>query len=360
MINVKILNFHRAAIRGFFTMQISFKRLTFACLVFLLLLHNATTWGQSDHTKRLIEGAKKEGKLVWYTALSIQDAEVLTKRFEQLYPFVKTETLRLVTDALLTKILTEARAGVFNADVIEIPGIAGNIVKKEGLLEKYASPEAKAYPASMKDSDGTWTSFFIHTLVLVYNTQLVKKEELPRSYEQLINPKWKQKIALRDEDFETFGMMLKVMGREKGLNFMRRLSAQGVELRNSFTLAVQGVASGEVALGMNLYGTHTEEFKKRGAPVDWIPMEFVLTTVEPLAVGAGAPHPNAARLFVDFLLSKEAQTIMRERSRIPSRPDVPPDPPELTRGLTLIPTDLSLADQSNQLAKEFRQTFKGQ
>ena len=360
MINVKILNFHRAAIRGFFTMQISFKRLTFACLVFLLLLHNATTWGQSDHTRRLIEGAKKEGKLVWYTALSIQDAEVLTKRFEQLYPFVKTETLRLVTDALLTKILTEARAGVFNADVIEIPGIAGNIVKKEGLLEKYASPEAKAYPASMKDSDGTWTSFFIHTLVLVYNTQLVKKEELPRSYEQLINPKWKQKIALRDEDFETFGMMLKVMGREKGLNFMRRLSAQGVELRNSFTLAVQGVASGEVALGMNLYGTHTEEFKKRGAPVDWIPMEFVLTTVEPLAVGARAPHPNAARLFVDFLLSKEAQTIMRERSRIPSRPDVPPDPPELTRGLTLIPTDLSLADQSNQLAKEFRQTFKGQ
>jgi len=334
-------------------MQISFKRLAFACLVFLLLLHNATIWGQSDHTKRLIEGAKKEGKLVWYTALSIQDAEVLTKRFEQLYPFVKTETLRLVTDALLTKILTEARAGVFNADVIEIPGI-------EGLLEKYASPEAKAYPASMKDSDGTWTSFFIHTLVLVYNTQLVKKEELPRSYEQLINPKWKQKIALRDEDFETFGMMLKVMGREKGLNFMRRLSAQGVELRNSFTLAVQGVASGEVALGMNLYGTHTEEFKKKGAPVDWIPMEFVLTTVEPLAVGARAPHPNAARLFVDFLLSKEAQTIMRERSRIPSRPDVPPDPPELTRGLTLIPTDLSLADQSNQLAKEFRQTFKGQ
>jgi iron(III) transport system substrate-binding protein len=360
MIDVKILNFHRAAIGGFFTMQISFKRLMFFCLVFLLLLHNATTWGQSDHTKRLIEGAKKEGKLVWYTALSIQDAEVLTKRFEQLYPFVKTETLRLVTDALLTKILTEARAGVFNADVIEIPGIAGNIVKKEGLLEKYASPEAKAYPASMKDSDGTWTSFFIHTLVLVYNTQLVKKEELPRSYEQLINPKWKQKIALRDEDFETFGMMLKVMGREKGLNFMRRLSAQGVELRNSFTLAVQGVATGEVALGMNLYGTHTEEFKKKGAPVDWVPMEFVLTTVEPLAVGARAPHPNAARLFVDFLLSKEAQTIMRERSRIPSRPDVPPDPPELTRGLTLIPTDLSLADQSNQLAKEFRQTFKGQ
>ena len=340
--------------------QIYIKYLTFGCLVLFFLCQSVMTWGQSDHTKRLIEGAKKEGKVVWYTALSIQDAELLTKRFEQLYPFVKTETLRLVTDSLLTKILTEARAGVFNADVIEIPGIAGNIVKKEGLLAKYASPEAEAYPASMIDSDGTWTSFFIHTLVLVYNSQLVKKEDLPRSYEQLINSRWKQKIVLRDEDFETFGMMLKVMGREKGLNFMRRLSAQGVELRNSFTLAVQAVASGEIPLGMNLYGTHTEEFKKKGAPVDWVPMEFVLTTVEPLAVGARAPRPSAARLFVDFLLSKEAQTLMRERSRIPSRPDVPPDPPELTRGLKLIPTDLSLADQSNQLAKEFREIFKRQ
>ena len=170
------------------------------------------------------------------------------KRFEQRYPFVKTETLRLVTDSLLTKILTEARASAFNADVIEIPGIAGNIVKKEGLFEKYLSPEAKAYPASMKDPDGTWTSFFVHTLVLVYNTQLIKKEELPRSYEQLINSKWEGKIVLRDEDFETFGMMLKVMGREKGLNFMRLLSAQGVELRNSFTLAVGAVASGRGAV----------------------------------------------------------------------------------------------------------------
>jgi len=334
-------------------------RIIFFALGLVLALYNLPlAWGQADATKRLIDGAKKEGKVVWYTALSIQDVEVLTKRFEQTYPFIKTETLRLVTDALLTKILTETKAGVHNSDVIEIPGIAGNILKKEGLFDKYASTESNAYPAAMKDPGGTWTSFFIHTLVLVYNTQLVKKEELPRTYEDLINPKWKGKVVLRDEDFETFGMMLKVMGREKGMNFMRRLGGQGVDLRNSFTLAVQGVASGEIPLGMNLYGTHTEEFKKKGAPVDWVPMEFVLTTVEPLAVSARAPHPAAARLFIDFLLSKEAQSILRDRSRISSRPDVPPDPPELTKGLKLIPTDLSLADQANELAKEFRAIFK--
>jgi len=222
-------------------------RIIFFALGLVLALYNLPlAWGQADATKRLIDGAKKEGKVVWYTALSIQDAEVLTKRFEQTYPFIKTETLRLVTDALLTKILTETKAGVHNSDVIEIPGIAGNILKKEGLFDKYASTESNAYPAAMKDPGGTWTSFFIHTLVLVYNTQLVKKEELPRTYEDLINPKWKGKVVLRDEDFETFGMMLKVMGREKGMNFMRRLGGQGVDLRNSFTLAVQGVASGEM------------------------------------------------------------------------------------------------------------------
>jgi iron(III) transport system substrate-binding protein len=339
-------------------LEIFLNKSTLSGLAFFLFLQIASVWAQSDHTARLVEGAKKEGKVLWYTALTIQDAEMLTRRFEQQYPFIKTETLRLGTESLLAKILTEARAGTFEADVIEIPGITGNILKKEGLFGKYISPEAQAYPASMKDPDGTWTSFFIHTLVLVYNTQLVKKEELPRSYEGLINSKWAKRIALRDEDFETFGMMLKVMGRDKGLNFMRRLATQGVELRNSFTLAVQGVASGEVPLGMNLYGTHTEQFKKKGAPVDWVPMEFVLTTVEPLAVAARAPRPNAARLLVDFLLSREAQALMRERSRIPSRADVPPDPPSLTEGLKLIPTDLSLADQASRLAKEFREIFK--
>jgi len=148
------------------------------------------------------------------------------------------------------------------------------------------------------------------------------------------------------------------MGREKGLNFMRRLAAQGVSLRESYSLAIQGIASSEIPLGVNLYGTRTEEFKKKGAPVDWIPLEFVLASLEPLSVAAKASHPNSAQLFVDFLLSKEAQSLMRTRFRIPSRPDVPPDPPELTKGLKLIATDLSLAEQSKQLAEEFRQIFK--
>jgi iron(III) transport system substrate-binding protein len=334
------------------------KKIGYGPLIFLLLLPFSFAWAQPDHTAKLIEGAKKENRLLWYTALTLADAGMLTEHFEQKYRFIKTETLRLGTDQLLTKIQTEARAGAFRADVIEIPGILGQVLKQDGLLEKYISPESKAYPASMKDPDGTWTSFFLNTHVTVYNINLVKKQEVPKTFEDFIDPRWKGKIALRDNDFDNFGMMLKVMGREKGLNFMRRLATQGVDLRSSFTAAVQGISAGEIAIGMNLYATHTEEFKKKKAPVDWAPMEFVLASLEPLGVGARAPNPNAARLFVDFLLSKEAQTMMRERSRIPSRPDVPPDPPELTRGLNIIATDVSLANDSAQLAKEFYDIFK--
>ena len=314
--------------------------------------------GQSEHTKRLIEGAKKEGKLLWYTALNINDATMLTKRFEQLYPFIKTETLRLGGRELVTKILMEANTRVFRADVIESVSIDGHILKKKGLLEKYISPEASAYPASVKDPDGTWTSFFINTHVLVHNTNLVKKDEVPRTYEELINPKWKGKIVIRDDDFPTFGMMLRVMGKENGLNFMRRLAAQGVELRSGSTLAIQDISAGAAPLGMNLYGTRVEELKKKQAPVDWTPMEFVIVSIEPLSVAAKAPNPNAARLFVDFLLSKEGQGLMRDRSRIPSRPDVPPDPPQLTRGLKLTSTDLSLADEADQIAKDYYEIFR--
>ena len=335
----------------------SFVRILLIIFVEAAMSESFAIGAQTDPASRVLEGAKKEGALVWYTALNLNDSEMLTKRFEQQYPFIKTETLRLSSFSLLSKIQTEARAGAFKADVIEIAGVLGHILKRDGLFAKYTSPESRFYPDSVKDPDGTWTSFFMNTHVLAYNTKLVKKDELPRTYEEIINPKWKDKITM-SEDFDIFGMMLKVMGRAKGMEFMRRLAAQGVSLKNSYSLAIQAVASEEVPLGLNVYGTRTEEFKKRGAPVDWIPLEITLASLEPLAVGAKAPHPNAARLFVDFLLSKEAQGMMRERFRIPSRPDVLPDPPELTKGLKLIPTDLSLAEQSKQLAEEFRQTFQ--
>src|SRR4029077_9634534 len=242
----------------------------FSIILVILAFAPAPIGAQPDATSRLIEGAKKESTLVWYTALNVNDSEMLTKRFEQLYPFIKTETLRLSSFSLLSKIQTEARAGAFKADVIEIAGVLGHILKKEGLFAKYISPQSRFYPESVKDPDGTWTSFFMNTHVLVYNTKLVKKDEVPKTFDEVTQSKWKGKISM-PEDFDIFGMMLKVMGRAKGMDFMRRLAAQEVSLKNSYTVAIQAVASDEAALGLNLYGTRTEEFKKKSAPVEWVP-----------------------------------------------------------------------------------------
>jgi len=138
-------------------------------LIFLTMIVTESSPGgaQSDPAARVIEGAKKEGTLVWYTALNLNDSEMLTNRFEQLFPFIKTETLRLSSFSLLSKIQTEARAGAFKADVIEIAGVLGHILKKDGLFAKYSSPESQYYPDSVKDPDGTWTSFFMNTHGLV-------------------------------------------------------------------------------------------------------------------------------------------------------------------------------------------------
>src|SRR5262249_1415957 len=126
-------------------------------VVFLTFIasESSTIHAQPDPAARIVEGAKKEGALVWYTALNLNDSEMLTNRFEQLYPFIKTETLRLSSFSLLSKIQTEARAGTFKADVIEIAGVLGHILKKDGLFAKYISPESRFYPDSVKDPDGT-------------------------------------------------------------------------------------------------------------------------------------------------------------------------------------------------------------
>jgi iron(III) transport system substrate-binding protein len=124
----------------------SFIRINFFICLLMIVSESSMIRAQSDPSSRVIEGAKKEGALVWYTALNLNDSEMLTKRFEQLYPFIKTETLRLSSFSLLSKIQTEARAGAFKADVIEIAGVLGHILKRDGLFSKYVSPESRFYP----------------------------------------------------------------------------------------------------------------------------------------------------------------------------------------------------------------------
>ncbi len=302
-----------------------------------------------------LEGAKKEGKVVVYTNNS--GIAALIKRFEEKYPFVKVEYLRTGAPKLLNKILTESRAGANNADIIETEGLTSYLMMKKGLYAKYVSPESKVFPAGAKDPEGYWTGAHSNYKVVAYNTRMIPPNEIPQTWEDIVQPKWKGQILLASNNYEWFGNLLKIMGEEKGLAVMRKVAAQDLMLREGNTLILQLLSAGEGSLALAANVDSVEETKAKGAKIDWVGVPPVVSRLHPIALARNAPHPNAAKLYIDFVLSKEGQEIVtKELIGISDRPDVK----KLfsKEGLKLYYADLSLADQYEEVTKKFDTVFK--
>jgi len=307
--------------------------------------------------KELIEGAKKEGKMVFYAGMTAEDSIQFINRFKEKYPFVDAQLVRISGNKMANRILSEAR-GKRYPDVVSVNGYVMEFLKSKGLLQKYLSPERKAYAKGFKDPDGFYTSFYRTTNVIAYNTKLVSPNEAPKSYEDLLDPKWRgAKLGIVADDIIWFANMLKIMGREKGNKYMLKLSGQRPVLRQGHTLNTLLLAAGEFSITINVYGHRVEKLKAKGAPIEWVRTKGIVTHINPIAVGANAPHPNAAKLFVNFALSEEAQIMMRGLRRIPARLGVEANPPGLIKGLELIPDDLTLAPKLAKYNKEFRDIF---
>ena len=307
-----------------------------------------------DYTAK-IAGAKKEGQVVLYTNAS--GIAPLIKRFEEKYPFLKIEPLRTGAPKLLNRILAEQKAGSLKADLIETEGLTSYVMMKRGLYEKYVSPESRMLPAGAKDPDGMWTNAHSNYKIVAYNTRLVSPAELPRSYDDLTQPKWKGKILMGSNNYEWFGNMVKIMGEEKGMNLMRRLNAQNLMLREGNSLILQLLLAGEGFVSIAANVDSVEELKAKGAPIDWLGLEPTISRLHPIALARTAQHPNAAKLYIDFILSKEAQEIItKEFIGISDRPDVKR---VFTReGLKLHYADLSLAEHYDEITKKFDAVFK--
>ena len=159
---------------------------------------------------------------------------------------------------------------------------------------------------------------------MVYNTKLVSPQDVPRSWNDLLQPRWKKKLGLDTKSFEWFGYMLKVMGQKNGLEYMQRLAEQNIQFTNGGrTLMAQLVAAGEMTMAL-VYREDVELLKDKGAPVDWVAFEPIIPSIHPIGINIYAPHPHAARLFIDFALSREGQEAWVRLYRVPSRPDVKP------------------------------------
>jgi iron(III) transport system substrate-binding protein len=287
---------------------------------------------------RIVESARKEGRLLLYTGMESEEASLFTNEFVKRYPFIKPEIFRSSGEKVQTRFMIENRAGSNRADVFQTSIVQVYQLKNQGLLKNYVSEEAGAYPEGFRDREGYWNAFYLLTYVIGYNTKLVSPKELPSSYEDLLNPKWKGRIGLETQEYQWFYHLLQIMGKDKGADFMRRLARQELQMRAGHTLLAQLVAAGEIAMAVVVYANRVERMKSQGAPIDWVRFKGpTITAFNAISIPEKAPHPNAAKLFVDFVLSKDGQNILRGLRRIPARPDVFPDPPSLTKDLNLYP-----------------------
>jgi iron(III) transport system substrate-binding protein len=324
----------------------------FVCLVSFLTVAHA--WGQSAHQAKLIEGAKKEGKLIWYTSMSALSVKPLLSKFLEDYPYLKVEFVHVSTGRIINRINTEGSAGKSLFDVVS----ANSLAVLGNQLSPYVSPEANAYPREIRDLDGRWTGFDYNYYILAYNTRMVSEKEIPKDYEDLLHSRWKGKISIDVGDYLWYGALVSTWGRSKADRYMRQLARQNIQLRSGHTLITQLIAAGESPLGFP-YANTTERLKEQGAPVDWVDtLDPIVTGLNYIGISAKPNNPNAAQLFIDFILSKKGQEIVRSLGRLPVRADVKPiypkaDPTKLK--LKQIPTEVYV--NSKTYAQQFREIF---
>src|SRR6266850_4347906 len=304
----------------------------------------------------LIEGAKKEGRVVWYATLNINDSNVLLSRFEQKYPFIKTELLRAGSEQLLNRILTEDSAARSALDLVNLTTI--NALKRRGLLQAHRSPEFSAYPQPFKDAESYWITLYNIYYVIGYNPKMVPPKDAPKNWDDFLDSKWKGKIGMDQEEYEWYAATIQYWGNEKAQKFHRALASQGVQWNRGHTMISQLMAAGEFPLGI-VYAHRIESMKKAGAPVEWVKTaDPVFATLSPVAVAAKARHPNAAKLVMDFILSREAQLVLRNANRSSGRLDVEPLVPEMHPSkLKLAAIDPSVGEELSKYSKEFREIY---
>ena len=229
----------------------------------LLFLFGTGTGTLCAAEPSLVERARKEGTFMLYTAMNVPDVNQIFDGFRKKYPFINPKAYTTRSAALLERIMTEARAGRQFADVIQGNAFTVYLLAKKGFTESYASPEAKSYPEMFRDPAGGWIAVYLQLNVIAYNTKLVARSETPKGYDDLLNTKWKGRMGLDDKQYIWFDGMLKVLGRDKGLAYMKRLAGQAIHFRSGNTLLANLLAAGEFGVLINARPEGIDELKQK-------------------------------------------------------------------------------------------------
>ena len=279
-------------------------------LVALLVLFSArhAPRAHAAEPPALIEGARKEGSLMIYSLLAVPDHSRIVSRFKEKYPFIEVSLIRPgASERITTRVTNEARAGQQLVDVIGVSRLNILYLINRGLIMNYDSPERQYFDQRFKDQKGYWTAFYVNPEVTSFNTRLVPPATAPKSYEDLLEARWKGNLVLEQTAIEWFAALMQYWGEDKGLSYMRRLAGQNLKILNGNTLITQLIAAGEHAAAVSLNGPRVELTKRRGAPIDWVALDPTVVDLVVLGIAARAPHPNAAKLYLNFVLSREIQ-----------------------------------------------------
>lgn len=313
-----------------------------------------------EREAKLIEEAKREGKLVYYGTIAIDQSTPLMDAFKKQYPFLKTEYYRSGNVNVYNKIRTEARANNNIVDVIDLRAGETYALVKEGLIDPYLSPSRNGIMPEFMEKKGYWTAPFHSPMALAYNTNFVKKEEAPRSYDDLINSKWKGKMSLDVEDADMMGTLIEYWGRNKGMGYFRKLAENAPSIRQGHTFQAQILAAGEVQVAPWLFGYRPLTMMQKGAPLSIILLEPVLSAANYMLLARNSSHPHAAALYLDWVLSRDGgmKVFTEQLGRSAPRVGMKDKFPELQVPKYLPVDPENIGPKFNEYAKLYCEIFK--
>jgi iron(III) transport system substrate-binding protein len=284
------------------------------------LLEKINQLPAKERQAALVQGARKEGVVVWYAGMNQANLREFTGAFESEYPFLKVKPLTIGGTRLFNRALAEYRAGKYEYDVINVRSSRLHSLKKAKAVMRYKTPYRQALKAGFYDQDGYFNGIWASVLVFLYNTKLLPRAEVPRSLEALLQPKWRGQMAMDDDADDWMAAVLEYYGEEKGKQLAKRIGDQNLQMRHGRSLLVQLVAAGEFPFQIDAHQHEVIRLRDQGAPIDYVfPEPFIpLKSVSAFTLASHAPHPHAAALLVDFMLSKKGQEIAQGQDRWPA------------------------------------------
>lgn len=324
---------------------------------------NASLKGKSaDERKQILTaGAQKEAGFMLYSTMNAGDAQALLDAFNKAYPFANGQVFRTTDGDLANKALTEVRAKKTQFDVIDVSPESILTYQSAGAVTSFDSPSFDGLLPDMRDSAGNWAYMYLNGVVAAWNTQRVKPDEVPKSYDDLLSPRWKDKLSIDEQDYSWAEFIKATMGDAKGSDYLKKLAAQNPHILNGRTNQLNLLTAGDFDLSVALFDYSVIAAKKKGAPIDYTYLRPTMIAGEALMADKTAPHPYTGLLFVDWLFSKSGMQVLTDATgRMVPRSDVTLKNPEIagqTKGAVWVQTPDSGKDLA-QKEKAFSDLFK--